>query len=183
MNISQFGSWFSAAPNRTLKSMWRGLLLSLLVSANQGISGTVQPLPSLPDGATANAVQVDQTGNIYVAGYATGPIFDRLHGEGKKEGGGNTDGFLLGFSNCSYSIQPASYEFPQGGGSTSIAITASSSDCQWSASSPLDWVTVSPATGAGSGSVTVTVTPNTTGTRQLGNITIAGISFLVGQDQ
>jgi hypothetical protein len=32
------------------------------------IAETVQPLPSLPNGATANAVQVDTAGNIFVGG-------------------------------------------------------------------------------------------------------------------
>jgi uncharacterized protein (TIGR03437 family) len=52
--------------------MLRGLFLIFLVFANLAISGTVQTLPSLPTGATANAVQVDTAGNIYVAGGLVG---------------------------------------------------------------------------------------------------------------
>jgi uncharacterized protein (TIGR03437 family) len=48
--------------------MLRGFLLIFLFSANQAFGGTVQPLPALPNGAIANAVQVDSAGNIYVAG-------------------------------------------------------------------------------------------------------------------
>jgi uncharacterized protein (TIGR03437 family) len=46
----------------------RGLLLVLSLSANPAFSGTVQTLPALPNAAAASAVQVDPSGNIYVAG-------------------------------------------------------------------------------------------------------------------
>ena len=51
-----------------IKAALRRLLLLLLVSANQALGGGVQPLPSLPAATTAYAVQVDISGNIYVAG-------------------------------------------------------------------------------------------------------------------
>ena len=48
--------------------MSRGSLIILLVSAHFLIGGAVQSLPSLPAGATANAVQVNTAADIYVAG-------------------------------------------------------------------------------------------------------------------
>jgi uncharacterized protein (TIGR03437 family) len=48
--------------------MSRGLLFVFLVSASSAFTGAVQSLPALPNGAIANAVQVDAAGNIYVAG-------------------------------------------------------------------------------------------------------------------
>jgi uncharacterized protein (TIGR03437 family) len=48
--------------------MLRGLLLLFLIAAVQAIGGTVQPMPSLPNGATPYAIQLDSSGNIYVAG-------------------------------------------------------------------------------------------------------------------
>jgi hypothetical protein len=59
--------------------MLRGLLLLSLVSANHAISATVQTLPSLPNGATANAVQVDTSGNIYVVGWFANPPDSPAH--------------------------------------------------------------------------------------------------------
>jgi uncharacterized protein (TIGR03437 family) len=51
--------------------MLGGLPLLLLVFASQALGGSVQPLPALPAGTFANAIQVDSSGNIYVAGYFT----------------------------------------------------------------------------------------------------------------
>jgi hypothetical protein len=58
--------------------MFHGFLLTLLASANLtlgGGGGGVQNLPALPNGAVANSVQVDASGNIYVAGSVTGDAF------------------------------------------------------------------------------------------------------------
>jgi len=44
------------------------LLLFYLISAAAALPGTVQPLPALPNGATAQALQLDAAGNIFVAG-------------------------------------------------------------------------------------------------------------------
>jgi len=49
--------------------MLRGLLFLLLASASQAFGGGIQLLPALRNGATANAVLVDTSGNIYVAGW------------------------------------------------------------------------------------------------------------------
>jgi uncharacterized protein (TIGR03437 family) len=46
----------------------RALLLSFAFGAIPSFGGTVQQLPALPNGATAQALQVDAAGNIYVAG-------------------------------------------------------------------------------------------------------------------
>jgi glucose/arabinose dehydrogenase len=47
--------------------MMRGIILLMLVSASQ-MFGDVQNLPALPAETSANAIQVDAAGNIYVAG-------------------------------------------------------------------------------------------------------------------
>lgn len=48
--------------------MLRGLIVLIFFSANQ-MFGSVQSLPALPIGVAASAVQVDASGNIYVAGW------------------------------------------------------------------------------------------------------------------
>jgi uncharacterized protein (TIGR03437 family) len=46
----------------------RGFLVSFIIGAIPSFGGTVQQLPALPNGAVAQALQVDSAGNIYVAG-------------------------------------------------------------------------------------------------------------------
>jgi uncharacterized protein (TIGR03437 family) len=50
--------------------MFRGLLALLAFFSNHSLAGDFQILTALPDGSNANAVQVDSSGNIYVAGEA-----------------------------------------------------------------------------------------------------------------
>ena len=49
----------------------RGFLVSFIIGAIPSLGGTVQQLPALPNGAVAQALQVDSVGNIYVAGSLT----------------------------------------------------------------------------------------------------------------
>ncbi len=49
-------------------NFFRGFLLLLAIDA---FAGTVQRLPALPNGATAQALEIDAAGNIYVAGSLT----------------------------------------------------------------------------------------------------------------
>ena len=47
-----------------------------------------------------------------------------------------------------------------GGGPFAILVNANGNNCSWTASSPVSWATVSPASGSGSGAVNVTLTSN-----------------------
>jgi hypothetical protein len=129
----------------------------------------------------AGGIDVDASGNILIAGFTTGLIFG-TSGTPKTGNPGNIDGFILGFSPCGLDTNPHSQQFPEAGGSSTVAVTASRG-CSWTASSTLSWVTVSPAGGVGNGSVTIVVAPNNTGAARQGTISIAGVSFIVGQDQ
>jgi hypothetical protein len=46
----------------------------------------------------ANGIAFDAKGNIYLAGYTSGPIFSALHGEAKASAAGQVDGFIAGLS-------------------------------------------------------------------------------------
>jgi hypothetical protein len=130
----------------------------------------------------AYGVDFDASGNLYLVGSTSGPIFDALGGAPKPSDPGNTDVFVVGFSACTFDLSFRSEQFGQQGGSDTIAITVQQADCGWTASSSLDWVTVSPTKGSGNGSVQITVAPNNTGAPRQGTINIAGLSFVVGQD-
>lgn len=127
-------------------------------------------------------VDFDSAGNVYLTGSNTGPIFDALGGAALNTTPGKTDAFLAGFSVCGFNISPLSAQYSETGGTGSITVTAQGSDCSWSVVNSLDYVTVTPSSGTGNGTVTVTVAPNNTGASRQGNITVAGISYLVGQD-
>ena len=83
---------------------------------------------------------------------------------------------------CSYSIAPASATIPSSGGSGKIAVTAGEG-CEWTASSPSSWLSVTPgAKGTGSGEVVYTAAP-TTGPGRSATMTIAGQTFTLNQGQ
>jgi Beta-propeller repeat len=46
----------------------------------------------------AYAIDFDSTGNIFLAGFTSGPIFDSFSGPGKPSNHGNRDGFVIGFN-------------------------------------------------------------------------------------
>jgi hypothetical protein len=51
----------------------------------------------------AYGIDFDANGNIYLAGFTSGPIFDAFSGPGKPTEHGNRDGFVVGFSTGSSS--------------------------------------------------------------------------------
>jgi hypothetical protein len=80
---------------------------------------------------------------------------------------------------CTFAIAPVAYAVGATGGSQVVTVTAGPG-CPWTASSNVDWITVSAATGTGTGAVTTTVA-RTTGPSRTGTVTIAGHAFVVTQ--
>jgi hypothetical protein len=80
--------------------------------------------------------------------------------------------------SCSYSVSPTSLSFQSGGGSLTVAVTASSG-CSWTSSSGSAWASVS-GSGSGSGSATVTAVSNSGGARSA-TVTVAGVTVAVNQ--
>jgi uncharacterized protein (TIGR02145 family) len=81
---------------------------------------------------------------------------------------------------CTYFISPTSDNFSSDGGTETVSVTTSRSDCAWSTSENLGWVTLSPTSGTGNGSVNVSVTTNT-GAARSGSVTIAGQTYTITQ--
>lgn len=126
-------------------------------------------------------IDVDSTGTLYVAGSTSGGLFDSLGGVARATSTGNTDGFLLGLSLCSFDLPYRSEAFPSGGGSDTILLTVSGS-CGWKSWVPVDWVTLAPGSGVGTASVLISVAPNTTGAPRNVTISIGPLSFQVSQN-
>lgn len=163
---------------------------NLLYLTNDAGSGTVGPIypgattiqnsQCLLDGARS---QVTVSGNSltlavmvnFSASFTGGAknIFGRA-----MDLNGNDSGWkVLGSwtAPCTYSVSPATENFPAGGGTGSISVTAGAG-CTWSATSNSPWITLTAGTtGTGNGSIAFTVVSNT-GVRRTGGISITSSS-------
>jgi hypothetical protein len=82
-------------------------------------------------------------------------------------------------SGCTYSVQPSSQDVAGGGGTVVVTITTGPG-CTWTASSTVDWITVSSSTGGDVLQVTLTVKPNASAKRT-GTVTVAGRTVTITQ--
>jgi hypothetical protein len=88
-----------------------------------------------------------------------------------------------GSPGCAYTLNPTTYQVGSEGGTGTVAVTTTSG-CTWTASSSVDWITVSGSgtSVTGPGSVSVTAAP-TAGPTRSATLTIAGKPFTVTQGQ
>jgi hypothetical protein len=83
---------------------------------------------------------------------------------------------------CSYSISPASQNFPASGGSNSVGVTADAG-CAWTAVSNDSWIHITAgSSGSGAGTVSYSVDANTLASPRTGTMTIATQTFTISQD-
>ncbi|MGD9245932.1 MAG: CARDB domain-containing protein, partial [Desulfobacterales bacterium] len=83
---------------------------------------------------------------------------------------------------CTYSISPTSNSFTASGGTGSISVTSSASDCTWNATEGVSWITITSGTkGSGNGTVTYSVSANTSSSSRNATITVAGKAHTVSQ--
>ena len=81
---------------------------------------------------------------------------------------------------CRYTLGSSVTQQPAAGGTASVQVTTNGG-CSWTATSPVSWVSVSPASGQGGVTVTVRVDPNG-GAARATQLTIGGERFVVEQD-
>ncbi len=87
-----------------------------------------------------------------------------------------------GGGGCSFSINPASQNFPSSGGSGSVGVSTQSG-CNWTATSNAPWINItSGGSGSGNGTVNYSVASNPNPSPRTGTMTIAGQTFTVTQD-
>jgi len=83
---------------------------------------------------------------------------------------------------CTFKLSPKSRKFKAAGGSGTVMVKPNFSDCEWTATSTNDWITITAgASGVGTQPVNYTVAPNTSTNVLTGTITIAGETFTVKQ--
>jgi hypothetical protein len=94
-------------------------------------------------------------------------------------GGGTSNAASLIVFACTYTLNPASQNFPSSGGNGSVNVTTSAA-CAWIATTNVPWISITNASGSGNGTVNFSVGANT-GVARTGTITIAGQTFTVNQ--
>jgi len=82
---------------------------------------------------------------------------------------------------CSFSLTTSTATVPSSAATGSFSFSAAASDCQWAASSNVNWISIaSPTSGSGPGTVSYSVSANTGPTRT-GTITIGSQAFTINQ--
>ncbi len=83
---------------------------------------------------------------------------------------------------CAFSLDATNADFDVPGGSSNIMVSATGTDCVWTAVSNSGFVTIdSGSSGAGNGTVSYTVASNADTVVQTGSITVAGQTYTITQ--
>jgi len=94
---------------------------------------------------------------------------------------GQTFSVTQGAAPCSYSLSPTSAAVAAGGGTASATVTTSS-NCAWTASTAVSWLTItSGASRTGTGSVSISAAANTATSSRSGTLTLGDDVFTVTQ--
>ena len=109
---------------------------------------------------------------VTVGGIQYGPFSEYIDVGSGTCGGGTT---------CTYSISPTSAAYGSSGGTGTISVDASATNCAWTASTSATWIHITAGTsGTGDGTVAYSVDAYT-GSSRSGTIAVAGRSFSVSQ--
>ncbi|MEX1126971.1 MAG: Ig-like domain-containing protein [Vicinamibacterales bacterium] len=84
---------------------------------------------------------------------------------------------------CTFGVVPSTLSVAAGASERTVSLTATPTDCDWTAVSGTPWLTIAAGTsGTGSGQVIVSIAANTTGPVRTGILTVAGQAVLISQD-
>jgi hypothetical protein len=85
-------------------------------------------------------------------------------------------------NGCSFTLDSTSAHYDSSGGSSNVQVTASATNCDWTAVGNASFITItSGASGTGDGTVGYTVASNTVTRARTGTMTIAGQQYTVTQ--
>ena len=86
------------------------------------------------------------------------------------------------FNACTFTVDPQNASFSWSGGAGNIAVTAAASNCSWTATESLDWVSItSGSSGTGNGTVSYSVSANRTTSSRTGILIVAGANVTIDQ--
>ncbi|KJU82724.1 secreted protein containing DUF1566 [Candidatus Magnetobacterium bavaricum] len=166
-------------------------LVNLGISKTGTGSGTVTSSPSVINCGSTCSFSFPQGMSVTLTSTVdSGSTFTGWSGDCSSYGSSSTCTLTMSaaknvtatFNQCTYAISPTSRTSPASGGSDIVSVTATTG-CGWTASSNVDWITItSGSSGSGNGSVSYTVAANTTINQRTGTLTIAGKTFTVTQE-
>ena len=140
---------------------WFAVSLTNWITVTSGGSGTGDGTVNYA--VAANASCSPRTGQLSIAG--------------------NTFTVTQAGGDANFTIDPPGAEYGFAAALGSVDVQAGYTDCVWSASSDLAWVTIlPPASGAGNGTVNYFVAANASVIPRSGYITVAGLPFAISQD-
>jgi len=84
--------------------------------------------------------------------------------------------------SCTFTLVESGTSFNSLGGGQTLTVTASASDCAWTAISNASWLTVSSGAKTGTTTVSYQVAANTSFSARTGTLTLAGLTYTVSQN-
>ncbi len=82
---------------------------------------------------------------------------------------------------CSYTLATKAISAPAGGGTSSLSMTTSPSDCGWTAATAAAWITPSASQGTGTATLDLTIAPTTSSKTRSGTLTVQGQTATITQ--
>jgi len=182
--------------------------LTALYNFSGGNDGA-QPVASLLPGSDGNFYGTTSTGGSGGAGtvfkMAPGGNLTTLHGFGGADGAGPESGLVQSsvtnfygttssggrynagtvyslLQPCAYALSSSRVTLPAIADSGTFNIATGLTNCPWTASNSVDWITItSAASGLGDGTIGYSVAANTSATARIGGIYIADKIFIITQ--
>ena len=159
-SVMAAGGKFNATVTSTAGCSWNASSSANWLSITAGASGTGNGTVSYT--VAANSAVSSRTGSLTIAGIAL--VITEA-----------------GAAPTIPVLSPPAANFSAVGGSAIVTLTMPQATSAWSASSSVKWITItSPTSGKGNATLTYQVAANTSAART-GNITIAGLKFVVTQ--
>ncbi len=128
-------------------------------------------------------VESDAAGYLYVVGNTTSKRFPASAGE-RDNTAGDTAAVIFAMQACTVTLSSAGTSVGAAGATGLTFLVTAASDCTWSATSNVDWISVTGgASGTGNGTVTFRVDANQSGDSRVGVIGVTDKSYTVTQAQ
>ena len=200
-----YGTVFRISPNGSLTNLWSfsgcsdggNPMGALLEASDASLYGTTSGSVS-GSSQYGTVFRLDPSGhftNLWAFSNGvdgTAPYATLVQGNdralfGTTVGGGQYgDGtaFRIAAGLCASTLTPGSADFIPAGGSGSVMVTATSTDCVWTATSNIGFITITSGNGGtGNGTVSYTVSANTDTNNfgRTGSMAVAGLTFTVTQ--